>query len=415
MKWFGKYNIVLILVILFLVLGMIPSRLFDQRFNSFVSTATDSSTHRDCAELISGGPVKDGIPALDNPKFITVTEFEDRFDEGYLRDIFVMGTVVNGQPRAYPLDILTWHEVVNDKFDKESFSVTYCPLTGSGIAFDTFSIQNSTLGVTGKLIENNLVFYDRISDTYWSQMLGFAWCGPLKGSLPMVPLIESSWEKWKEFYPNTLVLSRDTGYSRSYDRNPYGPYSDIDTILFPSGYQVTNPFDNYFHSKTFVYILSTDNVKTIFPFPELASDKVLNFEINNQNYVIYSEGRTVVAFSAEVNENTLNFKKIESTSDPTTILEDETGSLWNIWGEAVEGPMKGENLDQIAGYNAYWFSAVVFFRDANFYINNSFITYDFPLIPKAVQAQNTPSYTFEISFLSLLIVLIITRKRLEKN
>ncbi|MHA1970009.1 MAG: DUF3179 domain-containing (seleno)protein [Candidatus Hodarchaeales archaeon] len=136
-----------------------------------------------CGDIVSGGPPKDGIAAIETPIFISANEFENEFTAAYLDKIFVLGLLVNGEPRAYPRDILNWHEIVNDDSHGNAFSVTFCPLTGSGILYNTTSISGSTLGTTGQLYENNLVFYDRISNTYWSQMLGLAITGEKMGDI----------------------------------------------------------------------------------------------------------------------------------------------------------------------------------------------------------------------------------------
>jgi hypothetical protein len=143
-----------------------------------------------CDEIVGGGPPKDGIPAIDVPSFISAAEYDSQYAEP---DDLILGVFFEGEARAYPADILNWHEIVNDEFNGISISITYCPLTWSGIAYQTTSLgKDNTLGTTGKLYENNLVFYDRQTDTYWSQILGLGIKGEHIGKkLPTIPIMQT--------------------------------------------------------------------------------------------------------------------------------------------------------------------------------------------------------------------------------
>ncbi|MFC7080789.1 DUF3179 domain-containing protein [Halorussus caseinilyticus] len=178
-------------------------------------------------EVLSGGPPKDGIPSIDDPKFRSA----ENADED-LRDAdVVFGLVRNGEAKAYPQKILVHHEITNDAVGGEPVAVTYCPLTGTAMGFRR---GETTFGVSGKLLNNNLVMYDRETDSRWPQVLGTAISGAFEGeSLREFRLVWTTWKRWKQAHPETRVLSEETGYVRNYGQDPYGSY-----VPNPSGYYV---------------------------------------------------------------------------------------------------------------------------------------------------------------------------------
>ncbi len=170
------------------------------------------------AESLSGGPPKDGIPSIDTPEWWTAEE-----GDGFLRDEDrIIGIYRNGEARAYPQRILVWHEIVNDAIGGEAVSITYCPLTGTALGFLR---GDNELGVSGRLVNSNLIMYDRESDSYWPQILGAAVRGPHQGrGLEEVRVIWTRWENWRTRHPDTRVLSDRTGFVRNYRHDPYGSY-----------------------------------------------------------------------------------------------------------------------------------------------------------------------------------------------
>jgi hypothetical protein len=196
---------------------------------------------------LSGGPPKDGIPSVDEPSFWSVAEADDFLAPG---DV-VFGVAGDDDVKAYPQRILVWHEIVNDVVDGENVTVSYCPLTGTAMGF--FGGE-TTFGVSGRLVNSNLVMYDRETDSRWPQMLATAMSGPFEGqSLTEFPVAWTTWAKWKETHPETVVLSEDTGHVRNYNRDPYGQY---------------NPAGGYYdNSRTLFEPLSRDDrfgPKTVF-------------------------------------------------------------------------------------------------------------------------------------------------------
>ncbi len=182
--------------------------------------------------IFSGGPGKDGIPAVEQPQYTTA----DEADLWLLPEDIVFGVDYKGLVAAYPQRILVWHEIANETLGDEKIVISYCPLTGTAIGFygNLSEDIQSTFGVSGKLVNSNLIMYDRATDSYWPQIAGTAINGISRGyRLAEFPIIWTTWEKWKTAYPGTKVLSRETGFIRDYDigGDPYGSYLEDEEFL----------------------------------------------------------------------------------------------------------------------------------------------------------------------------------------
>lgn len=181
-------------------------------------------------EIYSGGPAKDGIPELTKPEFITAEQARYLHPEDR-----VLGIYLNGEAKAYPLRILNWHEIVNDIVGGKAIIITSCPLTGSGLAYDAlFNNRRVIFGVSGNLYNSNVLLYDRDTESLWSQLKMEAVTGKMTGTkLKPSPLFNTTWKGWKNRFPNTKVLSLNTGYIRDYTKDPYQRYEKSDRIYFP--------------------------------------------------------------------------------------------------------------------------------------------------------------------------------------
>ncbi|MCJ2375286.1 DUF3179 domain-containing protein [Vibrio sp. ZSDZ34] len=237
-----------------------------------------------------GGPPRDGIPSLDTPKFLSSSEAH------YLKpDDIVLGIEINGEAKAYPLRILNWHEIVNDQIQNMPFVVSYCPLCGSGMAFKTAMLASQskhldrkvlTFGVSGLLYNSDVLMYDRETESLWSQIHGRAVAGKLVGTkLQQLPLTLAHWSSWIERYPQSLVLSTDTGYRRDYSRDPYAGYSKNTAIYFP----VASNAPKQYHSKEMVLGFKGESSVVAFPFAELSKNGQQTFEygFEEQLYTIH--------------------------------------------------------------------------------------------------------------------------------
>jgi hypothetical protein len=205
--------------------------------------------------VASGGPPKDGIPAIDKPQYTSAPEA----DKWLAPDDVVFGVDYKGLVAAFPQRILVWHEIANETVGGERISITYCPLTGTAIGYKGSLAPKgaTTFGVSGKLVNSNLIMYDRASDSRWPQILGKAITGSLRGKqLEEFRVVWTSWEKWKLRHPATKVLSQQTGFVRNYGRNgdPYGSYLGKDKGYYASDQILFKPIveDRQLHPKTVV-------------------------------------------------------------------------------------------------------------------------------------------------------------------
>ncbi|MGQ9667050.1 MAG: DUF3179 domain-containing protein [Anaerolineae bacterium] len=213
-------------------------------------------------EIHAGGPPRDGIPALNAPRFLRPDQTRHLRPEDS-----VLGLALGGMARAYPIRVMNWHEVVNDHLGELGIVVTYCPLCGSGMAFRSdIGGRRLSFGVSGLLYNSDLLLYDRDTQSLWSQILGKAITGPMKGTLlTAVPLDHTTWADWRERHPQTWVLSEDTGHRRDYARDPYAGYEKLPDIYFPVRFRAQG-----YHPKERVLGLVLDGQAKAWPFVELA-------------------------------------------------------------------------------------------------------------------------------------------------
>lgn len=233
-------------------------------------------------QIFKGGPAKDGIPAIDKAEFINAhdADFLQAGDR-------ILGIEINGVAKAYPVSILNWHEVVNDAINEVSFTITYCPLCGTGMAFNSdVNGQTLSFGVSGLLYNSDVLLYDRESESLWSQILGKAVTGKYKGTkLGMLPLSHTTWSDWKRHNPSTLVLSRNTGNSRNYDNDPYKGYESSQNLYFP----VLNKAPARYHPKERVLGLTVGETYKAYPFIELNKHDRSRFtnSVNGKTFIVH--------------------------------------------------------------------------------------------------------------------------------
>jgi hypothetical protein len=329
-------------------------------------------TDRDPAEIFctipedqihSGGPGKDGFPALTGP----VMADAGTPGAAYLGpEERVIGIVIEGQPFAIPHRVLWWHEIMNLNVGSTRLAVTYCPLTGSSMAFDRSAIEGAEFGVSGLLFQNNLIMYDRrTEESFWPQMLAGARCGAATGTeLQIVPVVEMTWQGWTDLHPDTKVPAHDLESGQDFANYgyPYGNYEEPDNsgLLFP-----LPSIDPRRPPKERVLGVPTRGTAGVggiaFPFGELnalGSVGAAHGTGGGHEVVVFWDGlrQGAMTFYPTAGSRGLSFE----TSN-ATIVDLETGSTWTIEGLAIDGPLVGTQLEPVAeAYVAFWFAWAAF-------------------------------------------------------
>ena len=336
---------------------------------------TDFSEHSaPLDEFTGGGPPKDGIPSIDDPKFVSVSE-ADEFLAG--REPVAV-VELGGEARAYPLQILTWHEVVNDEIAGEPIAVTYCPLCNSTVVFRR-EVEGEPVefGTTGMLRNSDLVMYDRATESWWQQVTAEAVVGEQTGTrLEVLPSQILSWQEFRRAHTDGEVLSRDTGFERDYGQNPYTAY-DSDPDSAPFLFQ-GEPDRSLPPKERVAAIRTGERSAVVYPFSRLRDEAPVGDEVDGRAVVVFfdpdvasaldssviSEGRMVgsaAVFERTAKGRTLEF---EPGSEPGSFRDEQTGSTWDMSGRATAGPLAGTRLEQVAHDDQFWFALAAFFEDA---------------------------------------------------
>ena len=254
----------------------------------------------DLSEIRGGGPPKGGIgidrgiPALaeNNIKFVTVEKADKWIEDNEL----VLAIIYKNITRVYPLQILVWHEIANDVIAGDPILITYCPLCGSGIAYErTLAGEPVEFGTSGKLFSSNLVMYDRATDTYWSQIDGKAILGELTGAeLKAVSLDTVEWKDWKAVHPNSEVLSQNTGFSRNYGRDPYANYFADDFLFFQDPQNIDNT--GRISNKEYVFGVEIDGAYKAYRKVDVETQGVIEDTFNGVNLRVeqQDDGRVII-------------------------------------------------------------------------------------------------------------------------
>jgi hypothetical protein len=325
-------------------------------------------------EIISGGPPKDGIPAIDAPLFISAVEANE-----WLKPLEPVIVVQVGEDaRAYPLQILTWHEIVNDTVGGLPLVVTFCPLCNTAIVFErTVGGQVLDFGVSGRLRYSNMIMYDRQTETWWQQANGEAIVGELLGSrLEFYPGIILGWDEFRSQFPQGIVLSRETGYFRSYGINPYSGYDDVNNPPFlydgPTTPGVLPPVAR-------VLTVDLNGEAVAYPYELLEPERVVNDTVGGVEIVVFWEPGTASALDTRVlgsgrdvgtagaYSRTTAGRLLTFRYDVDRIRDEQTGSEWNFFGQAVGGDLLGAQLEPVISVNHFWFSWAAFRPETRIY------------------------------------------------
>jgi len=334
---------------------------------------TDFSKHSvPLSELRSGGPPRDGIPPIDSPKFVGPA------DAGWLKDSEpVVVYEEGGDARAYPLQILIWHEIVNDSVNDRPVLITFCPLCNTAIAFDR-RLDGATydFGTSGNLRKSDLVMWDRQTESWWQQIGGEAIVGQLSGArLTPLPASINSFADFKAAFPNGRVLSRETGHVRDYGRNPYSGYDDVNS----SPFLFTGKADGRLRPMERVVTVSLNGEDVAYPFAQLEQRRLAQDRVGGTPIVVLYRKGTVSALDASTiagsrdigstgvfeprlapTGDTPMVQRLSFRADGDRLVDAETGSEWNTLGQATAGPLVGRRLVPVVHGNHFWFATAAF-------------------------------------------------------
>ncbi len=331
---------------------------------------TDFCQHSvDYSEIFSGGPPPDGIPPIDKPTFETIDSADN-----WLRDVEpVVLLTLEDDVRAYPLQIMTWHEIVNDTVNELPVVVTFCPLCNTALVFERFEHDGEpvTFGTSGNLRHSDLVMYDRQTQSWWQQFSGEGIVGSYTGTkLTPVPAAIISWGDFKTKYPDGQVLSIDTGISRPYGQNPYVGYDNINSFPFLFSGEIDDqlrPMDRV------VGVVLDSGDSSAYAFTRLSEEFVINDVVGETPIAVFwkagtasaldssviAEGNDVGAtgvFEAMVDDEVLVF----SDNGDGTFNDENTNSTWDIFGQAIAGPLSGTSLKALNHHDTFWFAWAAF-------------------------------------------------------
>ncbi len=331
----------------------------------------------DLTELVVGIRVsdpRDRIPPIDEPVFDTIDDGNDWLDDrepGVLLDF-------NGEQRFYPLAILTRHEIVNDDVGGTPIALTYCPLCNTAIAFDrTVDGTVLRLGTSGLLRNSDLVMWDDVTQSLWQQITGEAIVGSMTGTqLKFLPAAIVSWGDFKSGFPSGVVLSRNLGFGIQYGANPYVGYSQSARPFLFSG-----EIDNRFPALERVVGVTIGDESKAYPFSIISGERAVNDTLGGTPIVVFwGSAETadaldgpIIADSQSIGtgvayERLLDGQVLTFTArDDGDFTDEQTGSTWNILGQATAGPLAGENLPRVVHRNEFWFAWQAFFSDAAVY------------------------------------------------
>ncbi len=337
------------------------------QFHDGFWTLTDFSRHTvPLREIMSGGPPPDGIPAINDPQFVPLSEA----DSWLRNEEPVVAIEIEGDARAYPLQILIYHEIVNDVVGGVPVMITFCPLCNSAVMFErTVDGEVLSFGTTGNLRNSDLIMYDRQTQSWWQQITGEGIVGLMAGrQLTFLPASIISWPDFKAAYPDGKVLSKDTGYRRDYGINPYRGYDKADKPpIFFDGV-----VDGRLPPKERIVAVTLNDVDVAFPFTILKEERVVTYRVGQRDMVVFFQDGAQSALDSElfgfskdvgstgVFDPVLEGRELGFSYSDGRIIDDQTGSAWNILGHAVAGELVGKMLTQIIHGNHFWFAWAAF-------------------------------------------------------
>ena len=312
-------------------------------------------------EILNRGAGNDSIPAILEPAFMSPGQV-------HLKDSdLVVGVNVEGEFRVYPHNILNYHEVVNDIIKNRRVTITYCPYSGTAMAWETTNLNGliTTFAISKLIYNSNHILYDKVSKSYWQQMYSKCVAGSMQAfQLTNYGIVETTWANWKFMFPSVRVLSTATGYHFNYNIDPYSKYASTDTIVF-----YTQPIDNRLPLKERVHALVVGGHVKVFRFNSFA-DSISVIQDNFQGLSVVLAGSKSRNFIVSYERRIPNGPELDfsvNTDANNFIMVDNEGTKWDIFGVGVDGPRIGQRLNPTQSMMAYWFAVGGMFKDALIY------------------------------------------------
>jgi len=330
-------------LVVLLVAGYVE--LYRSRLTLTVPTAAQATAEQPQGILLDGLLARDAIPPLDSPQYVAASAAPWLED-----DDLVLGVALNGEVRAYPIKLMNWHEIVNETLGGVEVVITYCPLCHSGVVFERrLGDRTLSFGNTGGLYESNLLMYDRETGSYWYQLLGQAIRGPLSGKrLTQRPATMSPWSDWRALHPQTLVLSRNTGYDRPYDRafSEGGRHPPVSTQ------------DDRLDDSVLVLGVEVQGRAKAYPLKRLGPS-AFSDELAGRALVVFAGKDQGAVFSPYVSRWWgLSRTQLDFVFEQGQFVDRNTQSVWTTEGRAVSGPLRGQQLKALPSTTSYWFAWV---------------------------------------------------------
>lgn len=327
----------------------------------------------DLRELIPGGPPKDGIPAIFQPKYEQQSEASKWLNDKEP----VIAVEIDNEARAYPLSILIWHEIANDKLGDVPVAVTFCPLCYSALVYDRRILgMRPYFGVSGLLRNSDLVMYDDVSESFWQQFTGEAIVGEMVGNeLIQIPSQIISFKQFKEAYTDGNVLSKETGYNKEYGKNPYVGYDDMDQKPF----LYDGDEDDRLPPNEKVIAIKEEGIYKAYPYSITFEKKVINDKIESKSIVVFHGSGAVSALDDKIIADS---KEVGSTGVFNPVVDGkiltfryengyffdvQTESTWDVTGKAISGKDKGKQLERVPHGDYFAFAWFAFMPDTEIY------------------------------------------------
>ncbi len=306
-------------------------------------------------ELVQGCPGRDCIPSIDDPGYVDAEnadwlEGEDR----------IIGLEIGNESRAYPLNILSRHEIINDRVSGEPVAVTYCPLCRSGMTYSR-EVEGEVLefGVSGKLYEANLVMYDRQTESYWSQISGRAIVGEkVPEKLELIFSSITTWDEWRNGHPETKVLSRDTGIypASAYSRSAYGGYRKSESVGFG-----VEDVDDRLPAKKLVHGIKIGKTSKAYTEEILKQEEFIQDEVEGRTLLIFKNPGDGSVTALAKNDTGLEFELTDE------YIRDSEGGRWSFEGDKQNGDA---SIERIIPQGFYWFAWSKFNPETELYRSN---------------------------------------------